>query len=114
MGEFTAHFAAAFSMGKGDPTERMGEAMAHTFPAIIEGSVSTICGILPLAFSPKMFVVKYLFGIIALVVAVGVFNGMFVMPGLIGFLSPVITYVDKSCYKNDRCQCRFQTCCRAM
>merc|ERR1712241_681984 len=78
--EFTAHFAAAFSFATGSTEERVAAAMAHTFPALIEGSLSTLCSILPLAFAPELFVVKYLFGIIALVVVVGMINGILVMP----------------------------------
>merc|ERR1712176_1600422 len=87
--EFTAHFAAAFSFAKGSTEERVAKAMAHTYPALIEGSLSTICSILPLAFAPELFVVKYLFGIIALVVVVGMINGLLVMPALLCLLSSV-------------------------
>merc|ERR1719150_570816 len=49
--EFTAHFAAAFSLATGTIVERLGTAMAHTFLALMEGSLSTFCSLLPLAFS---------------------------------------------------------------
>ena len=88
--EFTAHLAAAFSLAEGPPTERLGTAMSHTFPAIFEGSISTILSILPMAFHPALFFVKYLFGIIALVVAVGLVNGLVVMPALVGIFSPLL------------------------
>jgi len=87
--EFTVHLAAAYSLAQGPRAERLGTAMAHTFPALLEGSFSTFLGILPMAFSPVPFTVKYLFGIIALVVAVGVVNGVLIMPGLIGLMSPL-------------------------
>merc|ERR1719197_598278 len=64
--EFTAHLAAAFSMGSGPLAERVSSAIAHTFPAIFEGSISTLLSVLPLAFHPMLFIVKYLFGIISL------------------------------------------------
>merc|ERR1712059_194935 len=84
--EFTAHFAAAFSLGQGTAVERLGAAMAHTFPALMEGSVSTFCTILPLAFAEQLFLVKYLFGIITMVVVVGFINGVVVMPAMLALL----------------------------
>lgn len=93
--EFTVHLAAAFSLTQGPRAERLGTAMAHTFPALFEGSVSTLLSILPMAFNPVPFVVKYLFGIIALVVAVGVINGILIMPGLIGLISPLYDLFQK-------------------
>jgi len=88
--EFTAHFAAAFSLGSGSPRERLGEAMTHTFPAIVEGSVSTLLSVIPLAFHPALFMVKYLFGIISLVVLVGLVNGLLFMPALLAVISPIL------------------------
>merc|ERR1719210_2529112 len=46
--EFTAHLVAAFYL------EDSG--LARTGPAVIQGSLSTLLGILPLAFSPVPFV----------------------------------------------------------
>jgi len=91
--EFTAHLAAAFSFATGSTQERLGSAMARTFPALMEGSVSTFFSILPLAFAKEMFMVKYLFGIMALVVATGLMNGLVVMPALLSLLSPVFGFV---------------------
>jgi hypothetical protein len=93
--EFTAHFAAACSLAKGSCSERLGTAMAHTFPALFEGSVSTFLSILPMAFHPKLFIVKYFFGIIAMVVAVGMVNGFIVMPALMALLNPVIMCLER-------------------
>merc|ERR1712113_65667 len=72
--EFTAHFAMAFNMASGALAERLGTAMAHTFLALLEGSASTFCSLLPLALSPTLFEVKYLFGITSMVVVVGLIN----------------------------------------
>merc|ERR1712032_1192463 len=65
--------------------------MAQTFPAVIEGTISTSLSVLPLAFSPFMFIVKYLFGIIEMVILVGVVNGLVVMPALLALLSPLMS-----------------------
>jgi len=83
--EFTAHLAAAFALeGKGMPTEKkLGRALALTGPAVIQGSLSTLCGIIPMALSPIPFVSKYLFAPFALIVFVGMFNGLIVLPALL-------------------------------
>lgn len=93
--EFTAHLAAAFSLASGPRAERLGNAMAHTFPALVEGSLSTFFSILPMAFHPTLFTVKYLFGIIAMVVGVGLINGLLIMPGLIGLASPCFALLER-------------------
>lgn len=90
--EFTAHLAAAFSLGQGDIEERLAESMAHTFPALVEGSISTFCAIFPLAFHPQMFVVKYLFAMMAMVVGLGVLNGVVIMPAMLSLLGPLLKY----------------------
>merc|ERR1719221_2019151 len=92
--EFTAHVAAAFSHAEGALAQRIGKAMAETFPAIFEGSISTLLSILPMAFSATfggtMFEVKYFFGSFALVVAVGMLNGFICLPGLLVLLSSLM------------------------
>jgi hypothetical protein len=93
--EFTVHLAAAYSLSRGPRAERLGAAMAHTFPALVEGSLSTLLSILPMAFHPVPFVMKYLFGILALVIAAGVINGLLIMPGLIGLMSPLYDVFQK-------------------
>merc|ERR1712107_965628 len=87
--EFTAHFASSLNLSKGSLEHRLGLAMSHTFPALFEGSISTFCSIIPLAFAPEIFVLKYLFGIIGLVVVTGMVNGLVVMPALLALLAPL-------------------------
>merc|ERR1712217_689019 len=93
--EFTAHLAAAFTTGSGTQQERLGRAMAHTFPAMIEGIISTLVGILPLVFHPTGFIVKYLFGIITLAVGVGAINGLLIMPAMLALLGPCFAVCHK-------------------
>lgn len=92
--EFTAHFAAAFSTGKGEVVDRIGDAMAHTFPALIAGSFSTFLCVVPLAVHNLKFVVKYLFGLVTCIVVVGAINGLIILPGLIALVSPAIVKFD--------------------
>jgi len=93
--EFTAHLAAAYSLSTGSsegrlpPDERLARAVSHTFPALVEGGLSTFATILPLAFHPTLFTVKYLFGVIAMIVGVGLLNGLLFMPALLSLFSPI-------------------------
>lgn len=87
--EFTAHLAAAFAFARGAPSERLGHAMAHTFPALIEGSISTLCGLLPMAWHAIPFIVDYFFKLLLLVVVVGLVNGLVFMPVILAVLSPL-------------------------
>jgi hypothetical protein len=93
--EFTAHFSMAFSLATGTLTERLGTAMGHTFLATIEGSCSTFVCLLPLAFAPTLFEVKYIFGIVSIVILLGMINGLIFLPGMLAVLNPIITQLDK-------------------
>jgi len=81
--EFTAHIASSFVLSTGSPEERLARVMKETYPAIIQGSVSTVLGLGPLLFSRIPFVRYYLFAPFAIVVAVGMFNGLVVLPSLL-------------------------------
>merc|ERR1712032_442398 len=74
--EFTSHLIASFTSVDGPLPERLGTAMAMTSPALIQGAVSTFLSMLPLAFNPIAFVVKYFFGMFAVLVAVGLLIGL--------------------------------------
>merc|ERR1712038_592052 len=81
--EFTAHVASSFVLAKGTPEERLAEVMRETYPAIIQGGVSTVLAILPMYFSKILFITKYIGLPFSILVFVGVFHGMVVLPGLL-------------------------------
>jgi len=83
--EFSAHVVAAFSLEEGTVVERLAVAMKHTYMAIILGSVSTLIGVIPLAFHPVPFIVKYQFTPFSLAVVFGTINGLFVLPAFLVF-----------------------------
>jgi hypothetical protein len=87
--EFTSHLIASFTNTDGPLPERLGTAMAQTSPALIQGAVSTFLSMLPLAFNPISFVVKYFFGMFAILVAVGLLTGLLLLPGLLALFAPV-------------------------
>jgi hypothetical protein len=90
--EFTAHIVAAFALQKGSVEERLGKAMRHTFMATVLGSFSTMFAIIPMAFHPIAFVVKYQFSPFAISVVVGLINGLVVLPGFLALAGKVGEY----------------------
>jgi len=82
--EFVAHLVTAFLQEPGTPQERMVRAVAITAPAILQSSLSTVIGILPMSLSPFAFVVKYMFGMFALVQAIGLLSGLVFLPAFLG------------------------------
>jgi len=81
--EFTAHIASSFVLAEGSPERRLAHMMKETYPAIIQGSVSTVLGLLPLIFSHIPFIRQYIFMPFAILVLVGMFDGMVLLPGLL-------------------------------
>merc|ERR1712032_1585383 len=81
--EFTAHIASSFVLAKGSPERRLAHMMRETYPAIIQGSVSTVLGLLPLTFSRIPFIRQYIVMPFAILVLVGMFDGMVLLPGLL-------------------------------
>jgi len=82
--EFVAHLVTAFLQETGSPQERVVRAVAITAPAILQSSLSTVVGILPMSLSPFAFVVKYMFGMFALVQAIGLLSGLVFLPAFLG------------------------------
>merc|ERR1712032_1695663 len=64
----------------------MSTSMCHTFPALVEGGLSTFVACAVMAFHPLVFIRKYFFGFVTMVVLVGLLNGMVFLPALLGFL----------------------------
>jgi len=81
--EFTAHISSGFVSARGTPEQRVAHVMKETYPAIIQGSISTLFGFLPLYFSRIPFVAQYIFMPFAILVFVGMFDGMILLPGLL-------------------------------
>jgi hypothetical protein len=85
--EFTAHVASAFVLSTGSPEQRLADMMKETYPAIILGSLSTLLGILPLAFSPIPFIIQYIFWPFTLVVLIGMLDGLILLPGILALFA---------------------------
>jgi len=99
--EFVAHLVTAFLQEPGTPQERMVRAVATTAPAILQSSFSTVIGILPMSLSSFAFVVKYMFGMFALVQAIGLLNGLVFLPAFLGSVGLLFGPNTKEQYKPD-------------
>merc|ERR1711865_198070 len=86
--EFTAHIILAFLLAEGTRADRMEAALDHMFVPTIDGTVSTILGIIMLAFSDFEFIVKYYFMVYLLIVVLGCINGLILLPTLLCIAGP--------------------------
>uniref|UniRef100_A0A183CJZ1 SSD domain-containing protein n=1 Tax=Globodera pallida TaxID=36090 RepID=A0A183CJZ1_GLOPA len=86
--EFTAHVALAFLTSLGTREERMVQCLQHMFVPVIHGGMSTLLGIIMLAFSDFDFVVQYFFVVLTALVIIGLFNGLAVLPVLLAYVGP--------------------------
>lgn len=87
--EFVGHIANCFSVGPGGPANgnsRIRHCVDTVAMPIIDGSISTVLGIGMLAFSEFDFVRLYFFVPYMIMVALGLFNGLTVMPVCLGIL----------------------------
>uniref|UniRef100_A0A183CG75 SSD domain-containing protein n=1 Tax=Globodera pallida TaxID=36090 RepID=A0A183CG75_GLOPA len=96
--EFTAHVVLAFLTSLGTRDERMVACLEHMFIPVIHGGLSTLLGIVMLAFSEFDFVIKYFFVVMTALVIIGLINGLALLPVLLSLIGPPceITPVDGS------------------
>lgn len=98
--EFTAHLIASFFLDTEhakNPKARLSKVLAEVGPPVLQGSMSTLISILPLALSRIPFVVKYLFAPFALVVAIGMLNGLIILPALLVLFSCKQCNTERQC-----------------
>uniref|UniRef100_A0A1I7YH77 SSD domain-containing protein n=1 Tax=Steinernema glaseri TaxID=37863 RepID=A0A1I7YH77_9BILA len=86
--EFTAHVVFAFLTSLGDRNERMAAAIDRVFVPVIHGALSTLLGIIMLAFSEFEFVVKYFFVVMFALIIIGLINGLALLPVLLSLIGP--------------------------
>jgi len=91
--EDVAHSIAHFITKDGSVQHRLADSMNATFPAIIQGSVSTILSIAPMAFHPVPFYLVYYFVPFLLISVVGLFNGLICTPALLALMG----WISQSC-----------------
>ncbi|VDD89840.1 unnamed protein product [Enterobius vermicularis] len=86
--EFTAHVVLAFLTSLGTRNDRMGACIDRVFVPVIHGALSTLLGIVMLAFSEFEFVIKYFFVVMSVLIAIGVINGLALLPVLLSLIGP--------------------------
>lgn len=86
--EFTAHITLAFITAEGTRSERVQHALDHMFVPTVNGTVSTLLGVVMLAFSEFEFIFKYFFLLYLYVILFGILNGLLLLPTLLAFLGP--------------------------
>lgn len=84
--EFTAHPIVAYGYAVGTREERVTEAMEKSAMPVMEGAISSFVGFLMLLFSDFPYVRKYFFTIYMLIIGLGCFNGLVLLPSLLGLL----------------------------
>lgn len=70
--------------------DRMHQALEHRFTPIFNGGVSTLLGIIMLAFTPFPFIRKYFFFIFLNLLIVGALNGLVLLPVLLSLIGPPV------------------------
>ncbi|KAJ8602463.1 hypothetical protein CTAYLR_001302 [Chrysophaeum taylorii] len=79
--EFTAHIVLVYARKPaGNNASRLSHALVTMLPPIVDGSVSTLLSIVPLAASKFPYVVSYFFGLYMLISCVGLYIGCVVLP----------------------------------
>jgi patched 1 protein len=103
--EFTAHVVLAFLTSLGSRHERLELCLEHMFVPVIHGGMSTLLGIVMLAFSQFDFVFKYFFVVMTALVIIGMLNGLALLPVILSFIGPPceITPVGDVTTKRLRC-----------
>ncbi|CDW56596.1 protein patched homolog; patched family protein [Trichuris trichiura] len=86
--EFTVHMLLSFLTSMGNRSERMQKAVWHMFTPVLHGGLSTLLGLLMLAFSEFEFIVQYFFLVMSTLILLGIFNGLVVFPVLLSWVGP--------------------------
>uniref|UniRef100_A0A915Q821 SSD domain-containing protein n=1 Tax=Setaria digitata TaxID=48799 RepID=A0A915Q821_9BILA len=86
--EFTAHIVLAYLTSLGTRDERMAACLNHMFIPVIHGGLSTLLGIIMLAFSEFDFIVKYFFIVLSALILIGLINGLVLLPVLLSLIGP--------------------------
>lgn len=86
--EFTAHVVLSFITSLGTVDERLQSCLEHMFVPVFHGAISTLLGIVMLVFSQFDFVIKYFFVVMSVLVLIGIFNGLCLLPVLLTIIGP--------------------------
>ncbi|VDK88918.1 unnamed protein product [Litomosoides sigmodontis] len=86
--EFTVHIVLVYLTSLGSKDKRMAACLNHMFIPVIHGGLSTLLGIIMLAFSEFEFIVKYFFIVLSALILIGLINGLVLLPVLLSLIGP--------------------------
>jgi len=87
--DFVTHLAFMYiRIPSGNNEFRVRHAMRLLLPPIVDGSISTLCSIVPLAASRYPYIVKYFFGLYAMIACFGIFVGVCLLPATLSLAGP--------------------------
>ncbi|CAG2100407.1 unnamed protein product, partial [Medioppia subpectinata] len=86
--DFVSHITLSFLMSIGSRNHRMRMALQHMFTPVTHGIVSTLFGIVMLAFSEFDFIIRYFFYVLFGAVLLGALNGLVLLPVLLSLIGP--------------------------
>uniref|UniRef100_A0A915JF16 Uncharacterized protein n=1 Tax=Romanomermis culicivorax TaxID=13658 RepID=A0A915JF16_ROMCU len=86
--ESTVHVALCFLTSLGSRNRRMTSTLEHVTVPVFHGGLSTLLGVVMLAFSEFEFVFRYFFMVLSALIVLGIFNGLCVFPVLLSMFGP--------------------------
>lgn len=86
--EYTAYIAVIFVNASGAGNQRSHHALMTMMAPTIDGGVTMFLGVVMLAASPFIFIVKYFFYPWLLIIFFGMFNGLAFLPVLLSLVGP--------------------------
>ena len=81
--EFTAHFLHHYLLHAGGRVERTRATLKLVLPPVLDGSITTLLGILPIAAAKYPYIVLYYFFVYLIIIGVGICFGLVVLPALL-------------------------------
>eukprot|EP00803_Ostreobium_quekettii_P009440 evm.model.scf_60.23 EVM.evm.TU.scf_60.23 scf_60:170676-175982(-) len=86
--EFCSHITRDFMLSEGTRQQRAYRAVKEMGLAVLNGGVTTLLGLVPVAFSEYPYFREYFFMQYSLVVVIGLFVGLIVLPVLLSIIGP--------------------------
>jgi hypothetical protein len=86
--EFVSHLSLAYCNAFGTRRERIGECMDVMMAPNIDGGLTTFLGVLLLLASPFPFIIKYFFGVWALIIVISWIYSLICLPVLLYLFGP--------------------------
>nr|CAB3265259.1 protein patched homolog 1 [Phallusia mammillata] len=86
--EFTVHITFAYITSCGTREERVARSIGHMLGPVVDGSISTLLGVVMLAGSEFDFIITYFFQVLAFLILLGVLNGLILLPVVLSLIGP--------------------------